>query len=229
MTQRLSLSVAAAPLFLTALSLAAPAPIQKATPVISAANVDRVRSVAEFEKASARSFRLGPGRGELTFLDGRNGLAIVEAGTFRPLRKIAARPLDFKASKDGRFLAWYEQDGQVFIQNAAGGKPLAFKAGVNLTGLAWSPDGKLLAIGDTINENPKVEGSGETLVRLWDTQGQLVRSLPATKLGFSIPVFSPDGTRWSWDASTGILASSRSPRARRQGVGGQNDGAGHGD
>jgi WD40 repeat protein len=194
MMRRKSLIVAA--LIVAAPAAAAPEAKPKAGPVIGAANVDRIRSVAEVEPTAVRALRPGPGRGELALLGGRNGLEIVDDAALRPLRSIDAdRPEDFAVSKDGRMVAWSEPDGHIYIREAAGGAPRKVKVGHHPFGLAWSPDGKVMAVGDTINENPKVEGSGETRVRLFDAKGELVRTLPATTLGFPIPVFSPDGTR----------------------------------
>jgi hypothetical protein len=170
------------------------APRPKAGPVITAANVNRIRHVAEVEKAGVETFRPGPGADEVTLIVRRTGLETVTAATLRPVRAVEdTRPRDFAATRDGTAFAWLDGDGRVHVRGTAGGKPVAFHAGKYVCGLAWSPDGKLLAVGDTVNTNPKVEGSGDTRVRLWDPTGQVVRELPATRLGFKHPAFSPDG------------------------------------
>jgi WD40 repeat protein len=164
------------------LALAAPVP-RKSHPVISAANVDRLRPVGELKRPVWRIVP-GPGRGELAFVGWKMPVEVVAEKNFRPIRKIAdrRRPIHFAASKDGRRVAWCENNSRVVLQEVAGGKTVEIETGNPQPTMAFSPDGKLLATG----------GYG-TRAKLWDVSGRLVRALDCGGEGGLWPVFSPDG------------------------------------
>src|SRR5262249_45081597 len=98
-------------------------PKKEKGPAISAANADRLRPVQELKQDICRIVR-GPGRGELAFVTWKKSVEVVDDVKFRPIRKIAdgRRPIHFPASKDGRLVAWSENDTRVAVQQAAESK-----------------------------------------------------------------------------------------------------------
>jgi|SRR5262245_25825221 len=179
------LSVAVALVVLVAIAPApgAPVPPKKPRPVISAANADKVRSVKELEMAVWRIVP-GPAKGELTFVHWEKPIEVVADEDYRSLRKIAdgKKLIHFAASKDGKRMAWCENNTQVVVQELPDGKPIAIETKNDQPQMAFSPDGKLLATG----------GYG-TEAKLWNIKGEAVRALDCGGEGGLWPVFSPDG------------------------------------
>src|SRR5262245_10647214 len=85
----------------------------KARRPISAANADQLRRVKDLD-LSITEVIWGPGRGELAFLGWEKPVEVVEDGDFRPIRKIGDRRrlIHFAASRDGRRLAWSENNSK---------------------------------------------------------------------------------------------------------------------
>ncbi|HVC94366.1 MAG TPA: hypothetical protein VND64_11785 [Pirellulales bacterium] len=186
--------------FMLALALVTPLasagpPAPSSRPAISAANADQVHRIVELEKRVDNIAR-GPGPGEMVFVDWKRCMVeVVDEADFRPLRKIAdgRRPGDFAVSKDGRFVTWRESEPRLYVvQEIASGKTVEIDVGEHAGGPAFSPDGKLLAIGFTYWE-PNVEGAGESETKLFDFSGKLVRTLDKSGPGWPTQVFSPDG------------------------------------
>lgn len=98
-------------------------------------------------------------------------------------------------SQDGKLVAVRTGEGEFKIQQPHGEyvSTLAIPGGV-LSQLAWSPDGKVIAIE---GQTTKSAGSGDIRVWLWRTDGTLITTLQ----DFSYPVNS-----MSWSADSGILA-----------------------
>jgi WD40 repeat protein len=164
-------------------SLAAGQDPTKDRPPITAANADRLRPIAELED-DPKIIKRGPGRGELTFVRWEKPVEIVDEAKFRSLRKFGEgrRFIHFTADRDGRRIAWSENNSRVVVQEVAGDKTIEIETGNPQPRAAFSPDGKLLATGGYGNQ-----------AKLWDAAGRLVRALDAGGKGGLWPVFSPDG------------------------------------
>jgi WD40 repeat protein len=178
---------------LVALATIVPNPL-RAQPVISTANAGQVRSVAEFPIHAYR-IRRGPGPGELTIFDFNGPVEVVDDQRFASLRKLAegAKGVDFAATGDGRYSAWQERGKTAYkLQDASSGKVIEIEVGASAGNAAFSPDGKLLAIGNTAWD-PMVEGAGFSEMRLYDLSGKLVRTLEKSGAGGLTPVFSASG------------------------------------
>ncbi len=154
---------------LTTFAFSAPLPVRKKTP-ISAANAAQVQKLAELPR-DVWDIVWGPGRREASFLSWEKPVEVVDADRFQTVRKIGTgrRLIHFAVSSDGRTVAWCENTTQVEIQNLRTGKAKVLETNNPQPGMAFSPDGKLLATG----------GYG-TQAKLWDAaSGKLVRSLEA--------------------------------------------------
>jgi dipeptidyl aminopeptidase/acylaminoacyl peptidase len=159
---------------------------------ITAENAKDIRRVAEVAKRVHR-IMLGPAKGEVLLFDYGAPAEVVDDVNLRPLRTLGEKPIayDFALSHDGRFATWQSTGRSYVVQEFASGKSVEIKL-ENSPGFAgFSPDGKLLAIGDTFWE-PKLEGEGVSKVKLFDVTGKLVRTFDSPGPGAITPVFSPD-------------------------------------
>jgi len=165
------------------------------SPPISAKNADRLRSVKEVPKSVHRIIR-GAGRGELTLLDLCNTVEVVDDVNLRPLRTITAqKPLHFAHSSDGKYLAWCPGGTTAYtVTDTTSDKTIEIGIGADADpcNAAFSPDGKLLAIGRIVWD-PNAVDDGYSEVRLYDITGKHVRTLATSGAGGLRPVFSPDG------------------------------------
>lgn len=170
--------------------------VEAVTITISATNAHQVRSVKEVPRRANRIMR-GPQRGELTLLDGTSAVEVVDDVNLRTLRTIVKdhRPADFAASPDGKRVIWTEGDRKSYtVQETDDGAAFDIEIGKHPGRAAFSPDGKLLAIGFTYWD-PNAEGVGYSEMRLFDLKGKLLRTLEKNGPGAIQPVFSPDGKR----------------------------------
>lgn len=138
---------------------------------------------------------LGPQRGELTIYGWTKSLEIVDDTHFRMLRNINDdfMPVDLAWSQDGKFLTWNERNSKsYFVLDVQSGKTIDIDMGDHPGNAAFSPDGKLLAIGKTFWD-PNAEGVGLSAVVLFDVSGKLIKTLEGSRPGGLRPVFSPDG------------------------------------
>lgn len=166
-----------------------PAPI-----VITPDNADQLQISFEVPKRVHRITR-GPGPDELTLFDWNGSSEIANAATLATLRPLIAkhRLTDLAVSSDGKYLAWTERDSRVYtVQEATGGKLLELEIGDSPGNAAFSPNGKLLAIGYTFR-NPLDDDSGHSFMQLFDLSGKLVHAFAKSEIGSLRPVFSPDG------------------------------------
>lgn len=174
-------------------AVAAQAPVAR----ISPANAAQLRQVAASDHA-VRHIRRGPARGELTFLLPRGCIQIVDDVHLRPIRTLGKdQSRGYHESADKSLIATLhgEKNRLVRITHVKNGTTVPVDGGESPHRLVFSPDNKLLAVAETVSTDGG-EGSGFTLVRLFDTEtGQLVRELSHNDKGGAglTPVFSPDG------------------------------------
>jgi RNA polymerase sigma factor (sigma-70 family) len=173
---------------------AAPVPKRVITP-ISATNAAEVRSITEHDKRAYKITR-GPGKNELTILDWDNGVEVVDDVTFRAIRTYAKdkKPIDFAMSPGGKFQTWTERGKKTYtVFEAATGKSFDIEIGDFPGSAVFSPDGKFVAIGNTVWDLTVPRGAGSSEMRLYDVTGKLIRTFEKTGPGGLTPVFSPDG------------------------------------
>ncbi len=181
------------------LTLPAPLFAQDAQPTgdrITQDNYKQLRLLAEIDK-KALYFRLGPGKRELTLSMRQGGVWIIDDENFHVRRKIVSKRREgFAFSKDQRLTSWRDRDTNQITIRHANNRIVKLDGGETPHAPVFSPDGKLAAIGDAITTDPTTEGSGYSLVRIYDTtSGQLLHTLEQSKSGWAgvRPVFSPDG------------------------------------
>lgn len=143
--------------------------------------------------------------------------------SLRTHRDVRVNVLSFSA--DGKTMASAGLDRRVTLWDVATGEVLRTLSGHRgpILALAFAPDGKTLATGDTIHEG-RIESSGGRIgwkaisgeVKLWDlATGQPRRTFTGLGHGIGAVAVSPDGTRVAgatyyggitrvWDASTGV-------------------------
>ena len=173
--------------------VAAPAPKEAPVTPITAENAGQVKPILEVPKTVNRIVR-GPNRGALILFDRSSAAEVVDDITLRPIRTLLKdrRPTDLAVSADGKFIAFTERGSTSYtVRETDGDKSFEIEIGGNPGHAAFSPDGKLLAIGFTHWAQNAGEGYSET--RLYDLKGKLVRTLEKTGPGAVHPVFSPDG------------------------------------
>lgn len=163
---------------------------------IAPANVNRVAVSASLERSVHRIVN-GPGAEELSVLHRLNSIEILNETDLNTLRTVEAEhPTEFAVSDDGSHVAWCENRSPfTFVQETESGRIVEIDMGTDTPRPAFSPDSGLIAIGATYTTDPTDEGSGYSLVRLFDTTGTLIRTMEVTREGWGAvrPVFSPDG------------------------------------
>jgi RNA polymerase sigma factor (sigma-70 family) len=191
--ERPSASAAPVPMRVFTAASAAPVPKRVITP-ISATNAADVRSLTELNKRPTKITR-GPGKNELTFLDWENSVEVVDDANFRAVRTLTTSktPVDFAMSPGGKFQTWTERNKKNYtVFETATNKSFDIEIGDFPGSAAFSPDGKLIAIGNTVWDR-NARGSGSSEMQLFDVTGKLIRTLDKTGPGGLTPVFSPDG------------------------------------
>ena len=168
-------------------------PTKTAEP-ITLANVKNVGLLSEV-KHTAMFLDLGPGPNELLLFP-RNGITVVDDKSLKLIREIDKdKSRGFTFSQDRSLTSWL-QDKKSIIRDEKTGKTVEIDAGKRPGSATFSPDNKLMAIGETVTTNPRVEGSGFSVMRVFDTTtGELVHKLDSGDEGYGAvrPVFSPDG------------------------------------
>jgi WD40 repeat protein len=158
---------------------------KRQAPVISPANAAHVRKLKELQR-DVTEIVWGPRSWQVSLHGWEQPIEVLDAESFRPVRKIGAnlRPIHFAVSPDGGTVALCENGTSVEIRRELRGKRVLFvETKDRQPGMAFSPDGKLLATG----------GYG-TQTKLWEVAtGRLVRSLETAPEGGLTVVFSPDG------------------------------------
>lgn len=169
-------------LIITALICAAPAPSRK-TVAISVKNAEKVALIREIPWDTQELVWMPK---NLLALHGwETPVEIVNPISFRTVRKLVEgkRIVHFVPSSDGETIAFCENKKCVEIHNLRTKATLQIDTENPQPGMAFSPDGKLLAAG----------GYG-TQAKLWRTAtGELIRRLDAPCEGGLTPVFSPGG------------------------------------
>ena len=165
---------------------------KKAAEPITLANVDNVGLLFEVKRA-ARFIKLGPGADELLFYP-PNGIVVVDDRTLKVLRKIdKEQTRGFSFSEDRSLTSWI-QDKKVMIRDEKSGKTVEIDAGQRPGAAVFSPDNKVVVIGDMVITGS--EGEGYSLLRVFDAKsGELIRKLEISMKGYGglSPVFSSDG------------------------------------
>lgn len=167
---------------MTALVCAAPAPSRK-TVAISVKNAEKVALIREFPWDTQQLVWMP--KNQLALHGWEKPVEIVDPVSFRSVGKLAEekRVVSFAASADGERIALCENTNRVEIHNLRTKKTLRLDTKNPQPGMAFSPDGKLLATG----------GYG-TQAKLWSaSSGKLMRCLDAPCEGGLTTVFSPDG------------------------------------
>lgn len=180
-------------LLVIAIAADTPKPREFKTPITSE-NASRLKSV-EVVPGRVDKIRRGPGRGELILSDWTKGAVVASETSLQTIRPIAEgqKELYLAVSPDGKRIAWNSGASQtVTIENVADGKsfPIKFKDMPAMT--AFSPDGKLIAIG-SMYWSPDAEGVGHSELMLFDAAGKHLKTFERTPPGAQTPVFSPDG------------------------------------
>src|SRR5262249_26253692 len=126
----------------------------------------------------------GPKAGQVSFVGWQKPVEILNAATFEPVRKVGTENgISFATSKDENIVAWCENTTWFSIHDLRTVKITVLDTKNPQPGVAFSPDGKLIATG----------GYG-TEAKLWDVaKGEHVRSFSTDAEGGLTPVFSPDG------------------------------------
>lgn len=161
---------------------------------ISVNNAAHLQRISTHPKRASLILR-GPGNGQLTFLDWNRKVEVVDELSLTPVPVFAAerRPIDIALCGAGDFVVWTERDQTSYtLESFSDRNSIQIEIGDDPGHAAVSPDGKLIAIGQTLWD-PKTEGAGRSLMRLYDRSGRVVRELEACEAGALSPVFSPDG------------------------------------
>lgn len=160
---------------------------------ISLSNVDKVGLLSE-TKHSTRQIKPGPGPNELLLFPSK-GIIVVNENSLKLLRKIEPRQVvGFTFSRDQSLTGWLEGK-TLFIREEKTGRTIEIEAGDRPIGAAFSPDNKVVAVGDMMIL-PRSEGAGSNLLRIIDAAtGKLIKKLDINRDGYGALtlVFSPDG------------------------------------
>ena len=181
--------------WLTVLALAAPVP-KVEPPPITAKNAADLEKVKEVEMRASRILH-GPGAGELTVLDHGRSVQVVDDREFKPVKKGWAelKPSTYAASADGKHRIWFEWKTTKFVlEDVAAKKTTEIEVGTFGGGAAFSPDGKVVAVGYTVLGPNDPEGGGYSEARLIEVAtGKVLHTLEKAKQGGYTLAFSPDG------------------------------------
>jgi len=160
---------------------------------IMLSNVEKLGLLSE-TKSGARFLEKGPKENEL-LLYPRNGVLVVDDVHFKEVRTIPAEQVDgYRFSRDLSLISWLN-DKEVFIRNEATGDTIQFEGGENPRSAVFSPNNKVVVVGDTVITGS--EGQGSAWLRIFDVStGKELRKINITQGGYGAlkPVFSPDGT-----------------------------------
>jgi WD40 repeat protein len=160
---------------------------------IMLSNVEKLGLLSE-TKTGARFLEIGPKENEL-LLYPRNGVLVVDDVHFKEVRTIPAEQVDgYRFSRDLSLISWLNGK-EVFIRNEATGDTIQFEGGENPGSAVFSPNNKVVVVGDTVITGS--EGQGSAWLRIFDVStGRELRKINITKSGYGAlqPVFSPDGT-----------------------------------
>jgi WD40 repeat protein len=156
---------------------------------------------------------------------------LYEVATGRPLGCIDSQREFSQAavmafSPDSELLAILETDTTVRLWDWAKNKPVGQFAGPSdngaiffgerNNGLAFSPDGKMLAVSGLDLINRKVEYN----IKLWDVDSskELFATAPVRNSSFAVPAFSPDGKTLAFVAANGTihLVNTQTGKAKRE-------------
>ena len=162
---------------------------------ITLANVDKL-GLLSGEQPVATFIERGPGTDELLICRGEE-YVVLDARDFKVLRKVEnERANGFSFSGDRKWTSWHRGE-RVIIREGKTGKTIEIKAGEDPGRAVFSPDNKVVAIGEMIIDENGGEGAGSSLVHVYETEsGELIKNLEIStgSYGGLSPVFSPDGS-----------------------------------
>ncbi|MFO1003070.1 MAG: hypothetical protein U0936_22280 [Planctomycetaceae bacterium] len=162
--------------------------------IISVNNAAHLQRISTLPKRASLILR-GPERGQLTLLDWNRKVEVVDELSLTSIPVLAAerRPIDIALCPAGDFVVWTERDQTSYtVESFSDRTSIQIEVGDDPGHAAVSPDGKLIAIGQTLWD-PKTEGAGSSRMRLYDKSGTVVREFESCEPGALSPVFSPDG------------------------------------
>lgn len=156
-------------------------------------NVDKVGLLSE-TKHSARRIKPGPDPNELLLFPSK-GIIVVNENSLKVLRKIEPKQaVGYAFSRDQSLTGWLEGK-TLFVREEKTGRTIEIEAGDRPIGTAFSPDNKVVAVGDMIILRGR-EGAGSNLLRIFDAAtGELIKKLDINRDGYGALTlaFSPDG------------------------------------
>ncbi len=162
---------------------------------ISTANLKRLHKVGETPLSARRIVRGSGGRLFILAPTASKacGARMVDESDFRVTETIAEgqRIEALAVSREGNLLAWDTRDRKHVTVQKEDGTQFRIMAGGAPSGIAFSPDGRILAIGCVYWTDSSGGGYSET--RLFDLNGKLIRTLEKNGPGSMKPVFSPNG------------------------------------
>lgn len=165
------------------------------SPVISAANLDGLRQVKERPLTASRLIRISDGEFIVLPRSSRSayGALVVDERNLQTRKSLAKgqRVEAFAVAPDWTCFAWHNRGQKHHTIQREDGTQSEIPAGSDPSGVALSPDGKILAIGSIYWTDSSGGGYSET--RIFDVNGKLLHTLKRNGAGSVRPVFSPSG------------------------------------
>ena len=162
---------------------AAPAPKQSRPP-IDVGNAERVQLLGDLPHDAWRIV-WGPKSNELSLIGWETFIEVLDASTFKPIRKLAAdkKLVHFGYSPKNNLIGWSQNSNGVEVIDLQTGKSVSIETKSRQPSMAFSPDGKFVATTGYEKEAKLSEVPS----------GKMVRAFDIGQSGGLTPVFSPDG------------------------------------
>jgi WD40 repeat protein len=187
---------------------AAPAPrIEPAAPPLTPDNVAKLQPVGEIP-IDGWELVWGPKGGELSILQWLGPVDVLDAKTFKPLRKLAGdRQLAHVAfARGGDLVAWSDNaTKQVEITELSTGKTRKIEVGGTQADVRFSPDGKFLATGVYGKQATLWNVDTSEKVRTFDTDTDGGLRVVFTADGKTLALSNRNSTTSIYEVATGKL------------------------